>query len=212
VNLLFDLDGTLTDPFPGITGSIIYALEKMGRKSPAAEDLRWCIGPPLKNSFSTLLNSNDEQLTDTAVSHYRERFASKGLFENEVYPGIRRVLAELSQSGDTLFVATSKPHVFARKIIKHFELGTYFQHVYGSELDGLRSDKTDLIAHILEQEQIPAENTWMIGDREHDMIGAKANGLQSCGVLWGYGSKLELQQSGADLCLSSCAQLITLNQ
>jgi len=197
MNLLFDLDGTLTDPFTGITKCISYALERLGRKLPPRQSLGWCIGPPLKSSFAKLLASDDDALTEKAVAFYRERFGTVGLFENEVYDGIVEVLEGLQKNGHTLYVATSKPVVYAERIIDHFGLQRYFKRVFGSELDGTRSDKTSLISHIMQRELIAPSETSMIGDRGHDIIGAKDNGIYGFGVLWGYGTKDELENSGA---------------
>ncbi len=197
MNLLFDLDGTLTDPFTGITKCILYACDKLGRRCPREESLRWCIGPPLRDSFAKLLASDDAALIEKAVALYRDRFGTVGLFENEVYDGIPKMLTALQKEGHTLYVATSKPTVFARKIIDHFGLQHFFRRIYGSELDGIRGDKTSLIAHILKTELFAPSEAAMIGDREHDMIGAKENGMAGFGVLWGYGTKAELEKSGA---------------
>lgn len=191
--LLFDLDGTLTDPFPGITRSIQYALEKLGLSDiPSAEDLSWCIGPPLPVSFAQLLNTEDEALLDQAVQAYRERYTVTGLFENEVIDGIVSVLDAFQAEGRKMFVATSKPHVYAARIISHFGLDGYFGKTYGSELDGTNSAKTELIAHILREEDLTSEDCVMIGDRKHDLIGAAGNQMASIGVMWGYGSRDEL--------------------
>ncbi|MEO9530333.1 HAD family hydrolase [Roseibium sp.] len=190
--LLFDLDGTLTDPFEGIVRSIQYALEKMGSLMPAAEDLRWCIGPPLWDSFEVLLGTNERTELDRAVAFYRERYTVTGLFENALIDGIVDCLAALRDAGATLHVCTSKPHVYAGKIVEHFGLSPYFGKVYGSELDGTRSAKAELIGHILRQEGIRPSETVMIGDRKHDLIGANANDVAGVGVLWGYGSREEL--------------------
>ena len=135
--IFFDLDGTLTDPKPGITGSIQYALRKLDRPVPSQDELTWCIGPPLRASFAMLLGGED--LADRAVEFYRERFGDVGLFENSVYPDIEQVLAALRETPRRMFVATSKPHVFATRIIAHFGLSGYFDHVFGSELDGTAS-------------------------------------------------------------------------
>jgi phosphoglycolate phosphatase len=140
--IYFDLDGTLTDPKPGITRSIQYALEKLDRAVPSEDELAWCIGPPLRSSLAKLLGGDD--LTETALSLYRERFGDIGIFEDEVYPGIEHTLAVLASSGRRLFVATSKPVVYAERIIDHFKLAPHFERVFGSELDGRRSDKTEL--------------------------------------------------------------------
>ncbi|MBU1172847.1 MAG: HAD hydrolase-like protein [Proteobacteria bacterium] len=210
MKLLFDLDGTLTDPFHGITRSISHALVKLGKPAPPMESLGWCIGPPLRESFSTLLGSDDPKDVDAALVMYRERFGTVGLFENEVYEDIPETLSTLQEIGHTLYVATSKPGVFAQRIIDHFGLGRYFKKVYGSELDGTRSDKASLISHIIQRESISCQRAVMIGDRKHDILGAKANGLLGLGVLWGYGTREELEASGASACLDHPKAIHTL--
>jgi len=207
MNLLFDLDGTLTDPFPGITKCISYALDMMGRELPPGETLRWCIGPPLKDSFAKLLASDDNTLAEKALAFYRERFSTVGLFENEVYDGIPESLKALKEHGHALYVATSKPAIYAERIIDHFRLGHYFKRIYGSELDGTRNDKTSLISHILQRESIDGSESLMIGDREHDITGAKENGIYGIGVLWGYGTKDELKASGAQTFITNPREL-----
>lgn len=208
MNLLFDLDGTLTDPFDGIINCIMYALNQLGRKLPPRANLRWCIGPPLRDSFAKLLASDEEALIEKAVGLYRKRFSSVGLFENQVYDGIPEVLESLKENSHTLYVATSKPTVFAERIIDHFGLQRYFKNIYGSELDGTRGDKTSLISHILQTELLASSEVAMIGDREHDMIGAKQNGISAFGVLWGYGMKDELKKSGARVLLKTPQELV----
>ncbi|MCP5083658.1 MAG: HAD family hydrolase [Alphaproteobacteria bacterium] len=195
--ICFDLDGTLTDPKEGIVGSIRYALEKLGHEvSSNDDDLTWCIGPPLLGSFETLVGSKQE--AEQALVFYRERFGDIGLFENEVYPGIRDVLQGLAADGRRLFVATSKPTVYAARILRHFELSDYFDTIFGSELDGTRADKTDLLAWVVGQANLEPSTTMMIGDRRHDVVGAKNNGIGTIGVLYGYGERAELVEAGAD--------------
>ena len=208
MNLLFDLDGTLTDPFLGITRCILYALDRLGRQLPVRDSLRWCIGPPLKDSFMKLLASDNAALAEEALALYRERYSSVGLFENQVYEGIPQVLDALQQNGHSLYVATSKPTVFADRIVAHFGLRPYFEQIFGSELNGTRNDKTQLISYILKKESLTASATVMIGDRKHDIIGARNNDLQSAGVLWGYGTKEELASSGAQACIAHPFDLI----
>lgn len=199
--IFFDLDGTLTDPKPGITGSIQYALRKLDRPVPTQDELTWCIGPPLRASFAVLLGG--EELADRAVELYRERFGDIGLFENSVYPDIADVLATLRQRPRRMYVATSKPHVFATRIVAHFGLTDYFDHVFGSELDGTRVNKVDLLAYALEQTGADPAGALMIGDRSHDVIGAKRNGIRAVGVTYGYGTTAELLEAGASqLCAS----------
>ncbi len=193
--IYFDLDGTLTNPKPGITRSIQYALEKLDRAAPSEDELTWCIGPPLRASLKKLLGTDD--LADQALSLYRERFGDIGIFENEVYPGIEQTLSVLAKSGRRLFVATSKPIVYAERIIDHFKLTDYFERVFGSELDGTRADKTELLGYALQATRVDSARAIMIGDRSHDMIGARNNGMTAVGVLYGYGSQAELVDAGA---------------
>jgi len=210
--IYFDLDGTLTDPKPGITRSIQYALQRLDHSTiPTEDELTWCIGPPLRASFVRILGGEDS--ADRAVSLYRERFSDIGLFENAVYDGISEVLTTLSQSGQRLFVATSKPHVFATRIVEHFGLRHHFEHVFGSELDGTRVDKSDLLAYALKVAAVDPSKTLMIGDRSHDMVGAGNNGMKGIGVLYGYGSKDELIGAGAlHVCATPQAILGSISQ
>lgn len=191
--IFFDLDGTLTDPMPGITGSLQYALERLGRPVPAQDELTWCIGPPLRDSLVILAGEED---ADRGVAFYRERFADVGLFENSLYPDIETTLAALKPRA-RLFVATSKAHVYADRIIDHFGLRPYFEHVFGAELDGTRMHKGDLLAWALERTATDPARARMIGDRSHDIVGAKQNGIDGIGVLYGYGSREELTEAGA---------------
>lgn len=205
--ILFDLDGTLTDPFVGITRSLGYALDKLGRIAPAADDLRWCIGPPIQSSFAALLETEDAAIIGEGVRHYRERYSAVGKFENSLIEGIPDALAELVADGFFLAVATSKLKTYAGEIIDHFDLRRYFNVVHGSELDGQNSVKADLIAHILAAERIDATRAVMVGDRWHDVVGASANGLAAIGVLWGYGERKELENSGAARIVGKPAEL-----
>jgi len=194
--IFFDLDGTLTDPKDGITRSIQYALESLGAPPPDTEDLLWCIGPPLRASLARLLDGDDEA-AGQALARYRERFTEIGLYENTVYDGIPELLDALTASGRRLFVATSKPHVYAERIVRYFGLDGFFDTVFGSELDGTRAEKTALLRYALAQSGVAAPEAVMIGDREHDLIGARANGMPGIGVLYGYGSRDELLAAGA---------------
>lgn len=192
-HIYFDLDGTLTDPFEGITQCILYALDKLGIPHPTDEYLHSCIGPPLYDTFPELVG---EALTLKAIDLYRERFNEFGWLENQPYDGIHDALAAVADSGCVLFVATSKPHIAAKKIVEHFEMGQYFERVFGCELDGSRANKTDLLNYAID-ENPSASTRMMIGDRKHDLIGAIANGLQPIGVSYGYGSSTELDTAGA---------------
>lgn len=169
----------------------------MGRACPDEAEIVRHIGPPLHESFAFLLATDDPARIAAAIGSYRERFSSTGMFENAVYPEIPQSLEALRELGAILFVATSKPRVFAERIINHFRLGQHFKGIYGSELDGDRSDKRELIAHIVKAESLSPRSTIMIGDRSHDVLGAKWNGVASIGALWGYGSREELSNAGA---------------
>ena len=204
-NLLWDLDGTLTDPKVGILRSIQFALKEFGNEVPEEKDLIWCIGPPLHETFQKLIPHSSESEAWKYVSKYRERFSTIGLYENELIEGIPGLLNDLKKHRH--FVATSKPHVFATKILDHFGIERHFRRVYGSELDGTRANKAQLIAHILEQESLNARDSFMIGDRLHDILGAKENGVSAIGITWGYGSSEELQRAGADHIFNSPTEL-----
>ena len=203
--LFFDLDGTLTDSRPGIVRSIQHALNLLDHPVPAEKDLLWCIGPPLRESFSILLDG--EERIDQALVLYRERFSEVGLFENRIYAGIEGALTELRAADMQLHVVTSKPLVFAERIVEHFGLGGFFGQVFGAELSGERSDKTELIAHALKVSGTAAAGVVMVGDRSHDMLGALNNGLRGIGVLYGYGSKRELQAAGAEVMIDAPGEL-----
>jgi len=195
----FDLDGTLVDPKEGIVACFEYALERCDVESPERDELAKYIGPSLPTAFRTLLGSDDQQLIDKAVSAYRERFAVSGIFENDVYPGVAEALDALRASGLALYVATSKPSNYARKILTQCGIASSFRQIYGSEMDGTRADKAELIAHLLRHERIKGESLVVVGDRKHDVVGAHAHGARAIGVLWGYGTFEELDEAGADL-------------
>ena len=202
--IIFDLDGTLTDPKEGITRSIIHALDSLQVEVPSEAILTSFIGPPLHQSFASL-GLNEEQVDD-AIRAYRERFIVTGMYENKVYEGVPQMLAQLKARGFKLAVATSKPKPFAVTILKHFELDQYFDVIAGSNLDGTKTAKADVITLAL-SELGDVIGAVMIGDRKHDIIGAKVHGLTSIGVTFGYGSYEELEQAGADKIVSSVAEL-----
>ena len=193
--VFIDLDGTLTDPMEGITRCIQHALAELGSEPPRAEDLTWCIGPPLIESFRVLLDG--EHQAQSALQIYRQRFVERGMFENRVYPGIPELLVRLTESGCALYVATSKPRVYAEAILSHFDLRSYFDRVFGSELDGARVDKAELLAYALKETGVTPAGGIVVGDRKHDLLGARANHLKAIAVLYGYGSRAELIEAGA---------------
>ncbi|MBE7384149.1 MAG: HAD family hydrolase [Leptolyngbya sp. SIO1E4] len=197
MHVFFDLDGTLTNPKEGIAACIRHALTALAAPIPADADLNQWIGPPLQESFLAVLQCPDRAAQ--AVTLYRDRFATIGLFENQVYDGIVEMLSGVSTVADRLWVTTSKPQIFAEKIVQHFQLAPFFAKVYGSELDGTRANKADLLAYVLHREGIEPAEVVMVGDRYHDILGAQKNGIPAIGVMWGFGSAMELQEAGATL-------------
>ncbi|MCB5093563.1 HAD family hydrolase [Streptococcus mutans] len=205
--ILFDLDGTLTNPALGITNSLAYALEKFNIEVTDKKELYRFIGPPLQDSFENFYHFSKEDSLK-AVDFYRDYFRHKGLYENEVYQGIPDLLERLKAQGKKLLVATSKPEEFARQILKHFELFDYFDLVAGASMDGSRRLKGDVIAYALTSAQVSdLSATIMIGDREHDIIGAKKNGLDAIGVLYGFGNREELKKAGATYIATNVEEL-----
>lgn len=212
-NLLFDLDGTLTDPALGITNSVMYALEKFGIRVSDRRELYSFIGPPLIDSFIEFYGFTHEQASE-ALAYYREYFSVTGIFENEVYEGIPDMLETLKKEGKKIYLATSKPLLFAEKILRHFDLYKYFDGVYGASMDEKMNKKEQVIAYILEKEKIDPSTACMIGDRKFDVEGGKLFGLTTVGVTFGYGDEKELCDAGADHIAHGVAELknILLNK
>lgn len=205
--ILFDLDGTLSDPKVGITKSVQYALQKMNIVEPDIDKLECFIGPPLQVSFAEYYDF-DEKNTQKAIELYRERFKEMGMFENELYSNIALLLKSLKEQQFTLVVATSKPTVFAEQILKYFNIDQYFELIVGSNLDGTRASKTEIIQYILDKYQEHKLSDFiMIGDRKHDIIGANNTGINSIGVTYGYGSFEELSHSNPTHIVKSVSQL-----
>lgn len=205
--LFFDLDGTLTDNYAGITGCIIHALAQLGQPPPEATALRACIGPPLRQNFSVLLGTDDAATIECALAHYRERFDVAGWLENAPYPLIHDTLGALNARGYRLFVCTSKPQRYADRIIDHFELRQYFSAVYGPDLGGRLDDKRTLLRHAVAEERVDVAAAIMIGDRAQDMRAALSNGMAALGVLYGYGTSAELTGAGAHGLCAGVAEL-----
>lgn len=194
--IFFDLDGTLTDSGDGIVNSVIYALKRFGIDK-SREELYKFVGPPLLYSFKEFCGFSESD-AERAVTYYREYFADKGIFENRVYDGIKEVLTKLRDSGRSLCVATSKPQEYTLKILDKFGLSEYFDYVFGSSMNGNDSSKEIIIRRAAEHSGADALKCLMVGDRRFDIEGAKKNGLASVGVLYGYGSRDELLEAGAD--------------
>lgn len=201
--LLFDLDGTLTDSMPGIKNSFKYAFKEMNEKIPDDSILSTFIGPPLFDTFTNLCGFNKEK-ADIAIKKYREYYQQKGIYENSVYDGIPELLEGLKKYGKKLYVATSKPEIFSIKILEHFNLDKYFEKICGSNADESRGNKDEVIRYAIKcienktGSHLELNTILMIGDRKHDIIGAKKNNIQSCGILFGYGNYSELKEHGAD--------------
>ena len=206
--LLFDLDGTLSDNYEGISRSIRHALARLGAPDPGEAALRACVGPPLRESFARLLPAPDATAIDAALDAYRERFRAVGWRENVVYDGVPEALATLARAGARLYVCTTKPEVFATRIVAHFGFDAFVTRVYGADLAGALDDKRTLLAHLIASEGLDAARAIMIGDRHLDGRAAQANGTRAVGVLWGYGSEAELE--GAERLLAHPAELGTL--
>ncbi|MBP2636872.1 MAG: 5-nucleotidase [Firmicutes bacterium] len=210
--ILFDLDGTLTDPKLGITKSVQYALAKFNIHEPDLDKLVPFIGPPLVESFQEFYALSEEAAVD-GVGYYREYFTKAGIFENAVYPGIKDMLTQLTAQGKRLIVATSKPTVFSEQIIEHFELKQFFEMVVGSNLDGSRIHKAEIIAFILaEIGAFDCKNIVMVGDRMHDIVGAQKNDIDSIAVKYGYGTETELVAEKPTYLVRSVSELTELLQ
>lgn len=205
--ILFDLDGTLTDPGVGITKAVQYALKKNNIVEESLSALEIFIGPPLKDSFMEFY-SFDEKMVSDSIQYFREYFIKNGIFENEVYSGILDLLKELKNGDCKIAVATSKPTVFANTVLKHFGMMEYFDLVVGSNLDGTLGNKAEIINCIIENLKIKnLKETIMIGDRKYDVIGAEKNNIDSIGVLYGYGSLEELEEARPTYIVDSISQL-----
>lgn len=210
---LVDLDGTLTDSAPGIVASITSAFDALGIARPSAEDLRLVVGPPIQES--AVSNGVPPERVEEFVAAYRVAFTGGGMLDNSVYPGIREALTALREAGVRLVVATSKPEVFARQILEHFELDGFFEAICGASLDGTRTTKADVIAHALKTAATageglpPVSETVMVGDREHDILGARAHGIDTIAVTWGYAAPGEHEAAAPRTVVSTLAELVT---
>lgn len=208
--ILFDLDGTLTDPGEGITNSVAYALNHFDIVVKDKTELYKFIGPPLQESFEQYYKFSPKQ-AKAAVEYYREYYRDKGIFENLVYEGIQKLLETIYDSGKQMIVATSKPELFARKILEHFSLAKYFSYIAGANMDGSRTKKNEVITYALEKCKVDDyTKVVMIGDREHDVIGAGKVGIDSIGVLFGYGDYEELKRAGASYIVENVEDIYTI--
>ena len=208
-NVLCDLDGTLTDPYLGITNSVKYSLNKFDIIEEDDSKLKLFIGPPLEKSFMEYydFNKNDSR---KAVEYYREYFSEKGIYENKLYDGIKIVLEELNKRNKNCVIATSKPETFANKIIRYFGIQNYFKEIVGSNLDGTLSEKENIIKYIIEKYKLQRNETVMVGDRKYDIIGANKNGIDSIGVLYGYGSKEELEKENPKYICNNVMEILKM--
>lgn len=208
--IFFDLDGTVTDPGVGITNAVMYALEKFGIELPDRSELYKFIGPPLMESFSEFYGFDVDKCRQ-AIIYYREYYGDKGLYENEVYDGIKELLAELKRRGKKIVLATSKPEKFANQILDYFGLAEYFDFVAGAAMDETRTGKSQVLKYALEMTgATDVSKIVMIGDRKHDMIGASEFGLAKIGVLYGYGDRQELEVHGADYIVATPGEILDI--
>ena len=208
-NVLLDLDGTILDPFVGITSSYRHALRGLGVAVPSAEDLAWVIGPPLRENFAKILGTTDAPLVERAVALYRERFGDVGWSENVAYPGAFEMLRGLSARGVRLHLATAKPQIYTDRIVERFGLLPLLSSVHGAALDASRDDKAVIVRGILASEGVDPRRAAMVGDRAQDVRAARENGVRSVGALWGYGSKDELLAAGADVLCALPSVVVT---
>ncbi len=206
--IFFDLDGTLTDSGRGITASVSYALKKYGIEESDFEKLKRFIGPPLTDSFREYYGFNSEKAKE-AVAYYREYYSEKGIYENDLYSGIKELLALLKEKSKIVILTTSKPKFYAEKILRYFGIDSYFDYIIGSNLDGTLSEKKEIVAEALKlcSAEAKRERVLMIGDRKFDIEGAKYNSIKSLGVLYGYGSMEELENAGCDYKVSSVEEI-----
>ena len=208
--ILFDLDGTITDSGEGITKSVQYALKSFDILVNNLEELNKFIGPPLKESFKEYYKF-DEEKANLALVRYREYYADKGIYENSLYDGIIELLEKLKKNGKTIILATSKPEVYAKQILKYFKIDKYFSFVAGSDFEETRVKKGDVIKYALDGAKISdLSKVVMVGDREHDIIGAKENNIKSIGVLYGFGDVIELTQARADYVANNVNGLLNI--
>ena len=206
-DILFDLDGTVTDSCEGVINSVIYSLNKFGIEVVDRKPLYQFIGPPLRDSYNKYFGFEGKELEDV-VSCYREYYEDKGIFENRFYSGIIELLDELNKKGFGVHLATSKPEVFARRIMKHFDTEKYFKSITGSNLDGSNEGKDEIIAIAIDKNNLTdLDNVVMIGDRKYDVFGAKKVGLDSIGILYGYGSRKEFEDAGATYIIEDVEKL-----
>lgn len=204
---LFDLDGTLTDPKVGITKGLDIALKKVGIITEDIEELTMFIGPSLRKSFKNHYNLDDETVV-IAIEEYRKYYSTIGIFENAPYEGIDIMLSDLKKQGKKILLATAKPTVYAKQVLEHFDIYKYFDFIGGSELDGTRSEKKDVITYVIEECNITdIENAIMIGDRMHDITGARLNNMESIGVTYGYGDREELELAKANIIVDTVEEL-----
>lgn len=205
--ILLDLDGTVIDSREGITESVRYALRQLGIEVKDLRDLYCFIGPPLRDSFCEFYHLSAQE-AERAIQEYRKRYSTKGISENKVYEGIPALLKMWQSAGKQLFLCTSKPEPFAVQILKELGLETYFTFVGGATFDGLRQEKADVVRYVLQKNAIfDREEVVMVGDRKYDVEGAKQNGIDSVGVLYGFGDREELERAGADVIAETVADL-----
>lgn len=209
-SILFDLDGTLTNPRVAITASMAHALAEVGAEVPPIEELVWCIGPPLRQNLGKLLGPDRTHLVEPAAQGYLRRYATEGVRETTEYPGIDAMLRRIRHAGPRMYLATTKFVDHAEEVLIAFSLRQHFEGVFGARQDGSMGDKHELLKHIIEMAGIDPARSVMIGDREHDVAGGKANGIFTIGVTYGFGSREELEKAGVDAICDSPEEILSL--
>jgi phosphoglycolate phosphatase len=205
--ILFDLDGTITDSIEGITNAIVYARKKYDIEITDRSELQKFIGPPLVSSFKNFCGFSEEEAKE-AIVYFREYYSTKGIFENTIFKGMDKLLTKLKSENKILIVATSKPETYARKILKHLEMDKYFTFIAGASFDATRTEKSDVIAYAMKSCRITDLSlVLMVGDRKHDIMGSKETGIDSVGVLFGYGDRKELESAGATYIVETVGDL-----
>ena len=207
-NVLFDLDGTVTDSSDGVINSVVYSLNKFGIHDIDRNELYAFIGPPLRDSYSRYYGITGDT-AERVVASYREYYERDGILENTVYDGVEKILIYLNEKKANVFLATSKPEVYARKIMKRYGIDKYFKDIVGSNLDGTRENKEEVISHLIEKNELKdLSNIVMIGDRKYDILGAKSVGIDSIGILYGYGVVKEFEEAGATHIIEDTKELL----
>jgi phosphoglycolate phosphatase len=208
-NILFDLDGTILDSYDGVVSSFIETLLHFDHQAPPKEELAWCIGPPLEYSYNILLPNREKDHIDRLVMHNRKIYGEKWVFHCKLFPGMRELIAQLAEK-KSLYTATAKPQIYAQTILTNLGIDQYFTKIYGSNIDGSLENKTELVAHIFQKEEINIDNSVLIGDTKYDIIAAQNNKMDVIGVKWGYADEGDFEKYKPSVICSDIKELASL--